>query len=289
MVIVRVTDGLGNQMFQYALYRNLQMMGKEAYLDMNNLSKMDESNAPDITLLPNVILKRASSKDVRKLGTDRDNIFSKLRLKILGRRATHILEDYNLHFQEEILEKNNAYLEGYWQSEQYFSNIRDQLLNEFMFPKIMSSKNETVSKKMQGEQSVSLHIRRGDYLKGRAKQLYGGICTEKYYNDAILYMRNKYPNVQFYIFTNDIEWVKQKYCDTDMTIVDWNQGMDDYWDIYLMTQCKHNIIANSSFSWWGAWLNNHSDKEVISPKTWFNPEFHDAKHIICKEWTCIEG
>lgn len=288
MVIVKILGGLGNQLFQYALYRNLQEMGKEVYLDISVLDTDEYRKKNNITLFPKINIKQTDKETCKRLSDSSNQIISRIRRKIFGKRSTYFSEDYNLHFQEEVLSKDNIYLVGCWQSELYFYQIREKLLEELIFPKDIGSENEKLLLDM-GDKSASIHIRRGDYLQGRAKQLYGGICTDKYYDNAVSYLRNKYGNIHFYIFTNDVDWARQKYKDKDMTIVDWNQGSNDYLDMYLMTKCHYNIIANSSFSWWGAWLNNHQDKEVISPQIWFNPQYHEAPHIICKDWTKIEG
>lgn len=289
MVIVRIYGGLGNQLFQYALYRSLEEKGKEAYLDTRILKSEDYRDVRNITLFPSIKIKEADSKLCIHVADSSRVIYSRLRRKIFGRKKTYVEEDYNLHFQAEIFNMDYVYLAGCWQSELYFKQIREALLEELNFPKMIGTKNRELLTRITNCNSVSLHIRRGDYLTGRAKQLYGGICTHEYYRNAMEYMQKKYDNVHFYIFTNDVGWALEKYQGTNVTVVDWNQGAEDYLDMHLMSKCRHNIIANSSFSWWGAWLNQNRDKEVVCPSKWFNPAFHDAPHIICKEWTKMEG
>lgn len=289
MVIVRVLGGLGNQLFQYALYRSLQESGRAVYLDMSAFRREEYRNIRSIAVFPKAVIQEADPQICSELADTSRNFCSKIRRKIFGRKSTYVAEDHNLHFQEEILSKDNVYLSGCWQSELYFRQIREKLLEELVFPPDIGNQNEKILKMINNNNSVSVHIRRGDYLEGRASKVYGGICTDQYYDNAVSYMRNKHRNTHFFIFSNDVEWVKEHYSSNDMTVVDWNTGENDYLDMYLMTQCRHNIIANSSFSWWGAWLNQHTDKEVISPIRWFNPEYHEAPHIICDDWIRMEG
>ena len=116
---------------------------------------------------------------------------------------------------------------------------------------------------------------------------YGNICTLQYYKNAMQYMKKKVPDAKFYFFSNDSEWVRENLAGGDSVIVDCNHGKENYLDMYLMSQCSHNIIANSSFSWWGAWLNQNPDKIVISPKRWFS--HLDASDAICEDWIRIDG
>lgn len=116
----------------------------------------------------------------------------------------------------------------------------------------------------------------------RQREIRGDICTETYYKKAIKYFEDKYKDVIFFVFSNDIEWVKENFCAKNMVIADVNDEMNGMSDMYLMTQCKHNIIANSSFSWWGAWLNQNEGQEVIAPNKWLNTM--EMKDICCERW-----
>lgn len=156
---------------------------------------------------------------------------------------------------------NDIYLIGYWQNEQYFINIRELLLEKFI-PIDLCDKYFQYEKLIT-DNTVSLHIRRGDYVSEKHTNEFHGICSLDYYNSAIKYFNN--PNIM--IFTDDIEWVKNNINFKNSIIID---GLSESENIYLMSKCTNNIIANSSFSWWGAWLNNKIDKKVISPNKWFN-------------------
>lgn len=133
--------------------------------------------------------------------------------------------------------------------------------------------------------SVSVHIRRGDYLAPENNLVYGNICTLEYYHKAILYIREHIEGATFFLFTNDTDWVHENLYEEGMVIVDCNQGTDAIYDMYLMSQCDANIVANSSFSWWGAWLNQKNDKIVLAPHKWRNR--HDVRDMICEDWIKI--
>lgn len=284
MVVVKFFGGLGNELFQYALYRKLQVSGREVFCDISSLDELKRNGFPTIDLFPKIKLQIAGKKERNRLGEISRSVPARIRRRF-WRKKTHIREDAKTkYFQSEILTMDEVYLDGYWQSELYFSDIRNELLYELEFPEIQEQKNRELVMEMRERTSVSIHFRRGDYLQGTLAEIYGKVCTDSYYNNGIDYFRKKYPDVHFYIFSNDPDWVRKQYLGIGMTIVDWNWGENSYWDMYLMSQCQHNIIANSSFSWWGAWLNKNKDKKVIAPGSWFNPKFIVEKDIVCKEW-----
>ena len=181
----------------------------------------------------------------------------------------------------------DAYLCGYWQSEKYFKDIREVILKEFTFPIQAVKSNVKLTDQMKLENSVSIHVRRSDYLTEQNLKVYGNICTEKYYSNAINYIEGIIDNPHYYVFTDDLQWAKEYFKGDNYTIVSENRGKDSYIDMYLMSQCKHNIIANSSFSWWGAWLNQNPDKKVLAPKKWFHN--HEKEEIVCEDWIRIEN
>jgi len=188
-------------------------------------------------------------------------------------------------FDEEVLQKERAYLVGWWQSEKYFADVKEEVKKAFTFKNIeLTEKMQAYEQKMRETISVSLHIRRGDYLE--VSDVYGGICTAEYYEKAMKQMETWYPDCHFFVFTNDAEWVKENYRQDNLTIVEGNDEDSGYIDMYLMTQCKHYILANSSFSWWGCYLSASKDKKVISPKIWANGK--DYRDIYTDEMnTCI--
>ena len=187
--------------------------------------------------------------------------------------------------EDEVLRKDSVFYDGYWQNEGNFKHIRHQVLEAFQFPKMKDELNINLVKMLQQTNSVSCHVRRGDYLKDPNMC----ICTSDYYVHAVAKMKELVNPDLYCIFSDDIEWCKENLSalckGKKMVYVDWNKGQNSFRDMQLMSLCKHNIIANSSFSWWGAWLNNNPDKIVISPNTWMNKRV--INDPICKSWLRI--
>jgi hypothetical protein len=175
---------------------------------------------------------------------------------------------------------------GYWQSSKYFSDYEKEIREDFQFIKPLDRKNLSVLKKIEKTSSASIHIRRGDYVSNSKINKVHGTCSITYYRKAINHLKRKFPNSAFFVFSDDPNWVKENIKINNATYVDWNQGKNSYKDMQLMSRCKHNIIANSSFSWWGAWLNCNPKKIIIAPKIWFNDPIaqEKSKELIPKTW-----
>lgn len=178
----------------------------------------------------------------------------------------------------------DCYLVGYWQSEKYFVDADSDIRTDFTFKSPLTGMNAELSAQIAGVNSVSLHVRRGDYVANKKNQLIYCACSLDYYQAAIQYISAHVENPNFFIFSDDLAWVKSSLkMDFPCQYVDHNQGAESYNDMRLMSLCKHNIIANSSFSWWGAWLNMNPDKIVIAPKKWFFKEIY-TKDLIPQGW-----
>lgn len=178
---------------------------------------------------------------------------------------------------EEI--ENNAYIKGWFQAESYFSDIRDILLREFTL-KEESALPQNIVETIQDSESVSVHIRRGDYKKGNM------VLDKKYYQEAMGVIVDKIKSPTWIVFSDDMSYVKKNYCfDGRVFFIDDLYGLMDYEQLILMSKCKHNIIANSTFSWWGAWLNQYENKYVVAPDKWFKSQ----KNIVPMEWIKIEN
>lgn len=191
-------------------------------------------------------------------------------------------------FEQEVLKKRFglSFYIGFWQTEKYFSSIREEILTTFTFDKKMISlQTNNILHLIKNTNSVSIHIRRGDYLQKGVKEIFGNICTPTYYDKAISEIKNRIDNPNFFVFSNDIEWVKENISIPSPNYIDWNKGTDSWQDMFLMSQCKYNIIANSTFSWWGAWLNQNDNKIVIAPKRFLNDI--ETPDIFPKEWITI--
>ena len=180
------------------------------------------------------------------------------------REESHEYYDY-------VLKSEKKYFSGYWQNEKYFKDIENDVRNAFKFPEL-DKKNLELSMLIRNTQSVSVHIRRGDYLLSQNSAL-ANVCTDLYYKNSFSYVIKTIKNPHFFVFSNDIEWCRKNLKMHNVTFVDWNNGEDSYKDMQLMSLCKHNIIANSSFSWWGAWLNEYNKKIVCVPNTWYNASY----------------
>lgn len=278
MIILNINSQLGNQMFQYAIYRKLLLQGKKVKTDLRYYQNRPEQYSLDIF---NLHINAAENKEIEKVKDEYRSYFDRFRRKLFGRRKNIIseIDSSSYDFNSNVFEVKRAYIDGYWQSERYFKDIRNILLNDFHFPDIEDEQNIKILRQIQDCKSISIHIRRGDYVNGFP------LLTKEYYAKAIAYFQNKYLDTVFFVFSNDMEWAKENIQFRKGFFVDWNIGKNSWKDMFLMTQCKHNIIANSSFSWWGAWLNENEGQEVIAPSVWL---YHAATpDIYCEGWKII--
>lgn len=288
MVIVEVTGGLGNQMFQFALYRRLKEMGKEAALDLSFYKSKQSLRKFELDIFK-LNYKEAPKREIQKLRGSTGNAcrIERAITERIYRNKKVYTEDLDQGYQPVIFEMDPCYLSGYWQNEYYFRSIRDELLQEFQFPECAQSDNREILAKIRGANAVSVHVRRGDYLHGANSRLYEGICTAAYYRKAVSYIKENVDNPVFYFFTDDPDWVEANLCEEDMVVVRHEKDKPDYYDMYLMSQCKAHVLANSTFSWWGAWLDPNEDKIVVSPSRWLNG--HDIPNAVCDWFIKIES
>ena len=267
MQIVQLSGGLGNQLFQYAFYLKLKRKCESVYLD--DITRYKDGRERN-NQLPMTGVKYAPAEidDILRL-TDRDrHLKNWLRRRFTGSRDVIKQENDNL--------SENGYWVGYWQSAGGYETIEDELRSNVFGADFLDEVTDSeIRKKIENTCSVGVHIRRGDYLNPDVVEMYGGICTDEYYDAAFSMMREKLPGCTFYVFSNDAEWVKKKYPEEDVVVMEGNDEEHGYRDMYLMSLCKHNIIANSSFSWWGAWLNRNPEKTVIGPSIWIHKEGFD--------------
>ena len=172
----------------------------------------------------------------------------------------------------------------------YFEGIENDIKKDFRFKNQLDNKNLEILNEIENSNSISIHIRRGDYMSPENYNMYGCIATPTYYKKAIKVIEEKVENPTFFVFSNDMDWVKKNIqINSRVFYIDINSGNGSYKDMQLMSNCKHNIIANSSFSWWGAWLNENKNKIVIAPKKWINREDVDSDKIelFCEGWTLL--
>ncbi len=213
-------------------------------------------------------------------------VFSKiLRLPI----KNIIREDFCMYDADILVRKPPLYLDGYFQSEKYFKDYEDSIKEIFIFPNVSEDKYAALINEILANNSVAMHFRRGDYVSDDLTSSIHGVCSLEYYINAVNKMKDKLMQPHFYIFSDDIEWVV-KHVDTlniNYTIVEGNIGNESWIDMMLMSKCKHHIIANSSFSWWGAWLQKDNSKIVIAPLKWFNDQSVDTQNLVPDSWIRI--
>ena len=279
MIKVFIFGGLGNQMFQYAAARALaDQLDVRVCLDKSFLNIYSKNTTPRDYELDLFSLKQ--SEDITS-SKQRGNLFYKIYPKIkhtiFGRKIAEkfrLYEEKNtFNFDSDFLSlPDKTLLLGYFQSEKYFAQSQDVIRNCFTFKKPLSGKNAEIAEKISSTNAVSIHIRRGDYVSNKnAMNIYAQNSSE-YYEKAINKVRQLVENPVFFVFSDSPEEAKKIINCPETVFVDWNSGRDSYLDMQLMSLCKHNIIANSSFSWWGAWLNNYAEKLVIAPANWVNDE-----------------
>ena len=299
MVIIQLAGGLGNQMFQYALYLQFQNLHKEVKIDDVAGFVEDEKRDPSLSAF-GITYQKADPKEIEEMLDASLLFWHRVRRKLFGRKRKSYFEA-DKRFKPEIFTWDDIYLEGYWQTEKYFEAVADQVRAAFDVDRLLmvqqaedmakagrtkqQTKVQTYLRQITQTQSVSLHIRRGDYLTPENQALFGGICTEASYKEAVRLMREQYPGCRFFLFTNDKEWAKERFTDdkggrttetaladgepADVIVVDLPEG-SDHEEFALMSKCKHHILANSSFSWWASYLNQNPGKTVLAPPKWLN-------------------
>mgnify|MGYP004451416805 CR=1 FL=1 len=279
MIVIRMMAGLGNQMFQYALYKSLLSSGKIVYIDDSWYRKFKAHNDLEIENIFNVSMQRADHQIANRLGYADYNLWQRFRQKYLPKSSFRSQNVYDAIVFDKSIEKiDDVYLSGYWQSEKYFIKIANQIRKDFAFPVLP---NSSMHEEVMKSNTVSIHIRRGDYVNN---SLHGDVCDLSYYYRAINYIRDHVSAPKFIIFSDDILWCRDNLKLNEAVFVTGNYGKKSYVDMQLMSMCKHNIIANSSFSWWGAWLNSNPNKMVVAPRIWFRDKTYGTGDIIPDSW-----
>jgi len=277
MIIVRIIGGLGNQMFQYAFYKNLESKYSNVKCDVIGYEKYKLHNGFNLEKAFNLKVNKASIEEIKSVThLYETSIFSKIIRKVIGEKASHINET---KFTWELLDSgHDLYVDGYWQSEKYFGK-KEHLRADFSFKQDLNNEQEKLMKLINSCNSVSMHVRRGDYVGNKAYI----ILNEEYYNTAKALIQKQISDAVFFIFSDDIYWIKeniftQPKSRENVFFVE-KDTMKPHNDLKLMSLCKHNIIANSSFSWWGAWLNNNENKIVVAPEKWYSNPIRNQKKM----------
>lgn len=294
MLVVCFGQGLGNQMFQYAFFIALKQHYKQAdvkmeidhflgkahngfELDRIFALKRDEIDVTKILRYANRYPKEMRYSNILR-------IFWRLRRTLLGNKAEHIRYKEGTPYHEKVfqLNGNKTYiLEGFWTNEKYFSMVREEVIKEFSFKKQLTGKNKEYADKIKKSNSVSIHVRHGDYAKSNFY-----ILSLDYYKKAVQILETGNKEFKYFVFSDDIEYVQENFKFLkDYEIVTGNKGDSSYIDMQLMSLCKHNIIANSSFSFWGAYLNQNKNKKVIAANK-ISP--YNEGGFYCEDWEVID-
>lgn len=284
MRLIKMTGGLGNQMFIYAFYLKMKQLHPATRIDLSDMMHYRVHNGYELhRIFPqleadefciNQPLKKVLEFLFFKTILERHQPTDTLR-PFYGRRLWPLI-----------------YFKGFYQSERFFEDVADDVRRAFTFDvQLASAPTRELLQRIDADpQSVSLHVRRGDYTNPSVWRTTGSVCAEPYYSDAIALvekmLKEKGTTPHFYVFSDDIAWVKQNLPLTDATYVDWNHGADSWQDMLLMSHCHHNVVCNSTFSWWGAWLNAHADKIVVAPSRW--SAVSDMPYVCPASWTLLK-
>lgn len=290
MIVMQVFGGLGNQMFQYATGSALASFYEtELALDISFFTAHGEYTPRNFGLdVFNIDARVATDAEIR------EHTYGKLkeqfeRFTKPWYRRKIAYEPY-FHFTADIFKgTGDSYYKGHWQSPKYFARIENEIKKDFVLKKPLSAEGQIIVDKIKefGDSSVSVHIRRGDYVSSKSVQDTIGVLPLSYYEKAQKHINSQIKNPHYFIFSDDIEWVKERMGLKDATYVSESRNLKDYEEMYLMSLCAHNIIANSSFSWWGAWLNSNPNKIVIAPEKWFNDPAQNTADLIPGDWVTV--
>lgn len=292
MVTVLLSGGLGNQMFQYAAGKSLaNRLNTHLIINTYALDKRTQTTTRNFELdifgihpsLQSSLRSKFAIK-ARPFITKHKSLFQKLGFFSDG-SAIVFVPEFNLL-------KGNVILNGYFQNEKYFESSSENIREEFTFQTPLDGINENLSELISATESVAVHIRRGDYITDTNAANNFVTCDRFYYEQAIRYIKERVVTPTFFVFSEDMQWVKEQidFGESAVQYIDWNKGTNSYRDLQLMSLCKNIIIANSSFSWWAAWLNKNPEKIVLTPSRWFKDENRNNKELdqfYPKGWTKI--
>jgi hypothetical protein len=289
LVISHILGGLGNQMFQYSAGRALSLVnGQQLLVDLGDYANYALHNGFELNRVFNIEAPSADQAAVRAVLKWRANGLVKKVLRrpfFAGLRGQKLVVEPTFSYWPDLCKiYGDCYLSGYWQSERYFKPCEEAMRREFTFCEPLTGRNAELAADISLTQSISVHIRRGDYITDRKTGQILEPCSLGYYHDAIHYMAERVERPVFYVFSDDMVWSRQNLSMRFPCVhIDHNVGEESYRDMQLMSLCRHHVIANSSFSWWGAWLNPKPKKIVVTPKRWFS-NGTDDRDLIPGEW-----
>jgi hypothetical protein len=284
MIIVQLIGGLGNQLFQYAAGKSLALHhGTNLKVDASHYAKNAE-RAVELSFF-NIPLEIATAEEISHF---KQNAGERMVSWLQPAHRRRVYREVSIRYDPDFFKaRDNIYLKGYRQSEKYFEPYKTIIRKEFTIKPELVGQVAGYASGLRSENSVSVHIRRGDYLNPTILDIHG-ILGWDYYEKGIKMMAEKMPDAKFYFFSDDMNWVKSQLKPGGRyEFVSGNISSSAIGDFYLMTRCRHNILANSSFSWWAAWLNDNAGKQVIAPLQWYNKTKYDTSDLIPEGWTRI--
>lgn len=294
-VCVEIVGGLANQMFQYATGRSLALhLSCPLKLDLSTFQTY--ADWPYQLDIFDIDAEVVSQEELRQFVRKKTKLEWQVERYILRRRDAArwegVFDERGFGFDPELYAQTPPiFLRGYWQSPKYFAHQREELLRIFTPKTPLSPNARETMRQIAGGTAVSIHVRRGDYVRRADVAQVHGTCSLDYYRRAVGLIRRLYADARFYVFSDDPQYVRDSFdfCPNYSLV----GGNDDkpHEDMLLMSRCRHHIIANSSFSWWGAWLNRQPDKTVIAPRRWFSDEkLHRTftYDLYPEEWITLE-
>jgi len=289
MIVVKVQGGLGNQLFQYSIGRALSLKhGVKLYLDTSFFRiPLPSDVTPRKFELDDYNLSYEIADDTiyAKFFSDKLSLWDRLMIKIGKYDSFKILKEPRFEFDPNVSSiSNNLYLDGYWQTALYFQSINTTLRKELKLNFAGNVKPE-LFKRVQNKNSISIHFRRGDYLSEKKNEEWHGVVPMAYYEQALDLMLNKVSDPFLFVFSDDIQWTKANF--NPQLPVEYVNTLSATLDMELMSLCKHNILANSSFSWWGAWKNYNPEKIVVAPRKWFQTDKMNTRDLFPADWITI--
>lgn len=296
MIIACLKGGLGNQMFQYAAARRLAYHhNTELKLDLSLFNSCQTGFTPRSYQLANFNIQAtvASSREVAEItGKGISYIESKLKhlrqLTGFSQSSYSVFKEHHFHFDQSVFDlPDNTYMDGYWQSERYFKDIADVIRQDFFVVTLPGEKNVKLADYISTVSAVSLHVRRGDYVTNPTASRHHGVCSSEYYRKAVALILQSVDNPHLFVFSDEPDWCASHLRLPAQTHFVNHNNNNPHDDLRLMRLCRHHIIANSSFSWWGAWLSSSPNKIVICPKKWFNNTRRCTNDLIPEKWLCI--
>jgi hypothetical protein len=290
MIIVALNGGLGNQMFQYAFGRRLSMLNNTSLLlDLSWFDDMGKDTPRKYVLDSfNIEAKIATQAEVRKLKrneTQLHNILYRIRKRFLPYQLGSSIVEQAPLFDRSVLDySGDYYFDGYWADFRYFEDISEIIFSDFTFQENYHAERQDMFETIRSTNSVSLHIRRGDYASSASVQKYHGLLPLNYFESSMSQIAALVGDPHIFLFSDDLEWVKKNLSvPFPHTFVEASPPGSEPIDLKLMSTCKHNIISNSTFSWWAAWLNENPSKVVIAPPQW-SVVVPDTAKIIPNTW-----